>query len=49
MKHEVVVDPTIAQRARVAIERMLAVPLGARPPGFETGRPPVDVELMFRN
>ena len=27
MKHEVVVDPAIAERARVAVERMLAVPV----------------------
>ena len=48
MKHEVVVDPQIAQRARIAIERMLAVPLGVKPPGFATGRTPVDVDLMSR-
>jgi quinolinate synthase len=48
MKHEVVVDLQIAQRARIAIERMLAVPLGVKPPGFATGRAPVDVDLMSR-
>ncbi len=48
MKHEVVVDAQIAKRARIAIERMLSVPLGLKPPGFTTGRAAVDVELMSR-
>jgi quinolinate synthase len=43
LQHVVEVPETVALRARTAIERMLALPQSSRPPGFVTGRAPVDV------
>lgn len=49
MKHEVHVEAHVANQARVAIERMLAVPRGKHLPEFITGRMQVNVELMSRS
>jgi quinolinate synthase len=46
LQHEVVVPEAVASRARVAIERMLALPRATRPADFATGRAPVDVTVM---
>ncbi|MEN9788357.1 MAG: hypothetical protein RLZZ473_421 [Pseudomonadota bacterium] len=46
LRHVVDVPVPVAERARIAIERMLALPPSARPAGFVTGRPPVDVVAM---
>lgn len=46
LRHEVDVPAEVATRARVAIERMLALPRSARPADFATGRGPVDVAVM---
>ena len=46
LRHVVDVPAPVADRARIAIERMLALPPSARPAGFVTGRPPVDVVAM---
>lgn len=48
LRHEVEVPADVAARARRAIERMLALPATARPPGFDTGRPLASVELVAR-
>ena len=48
MRHEVQVPADVATRARLAIERMLALPATDKPPGFATGRPAVPVELVSR-
>jgi quinolinate synthase len=45
MKHEVTIPEDIRVRAKLAIERMLALPK-ENPRAFETGRQPVAVELV---
>ena len=45
MKHEVVIGETVRLRAKLAIDRMLALPK-EKPRAFETGRQPVAVELL---
>jgi quinolinate synthase len=46
MKYEVHVDPVIAARAKLAIERMLALPKPKKPLDFEVGKRAVEVELV---
>jgi quinolinate synthase len=48
LRHPVEVPAAIAARARVAIERMLALPRSDRPPDFATGRAPADVLVVPR-
>lgn len=48
LRHRVEVPADVAVRARVAIERMLALPPTDRPPGFATGRPPAEVLVVPR-
>lgn len=38
MKHEVVVDPEIAGRARASLQAMLDLPSVGKPPAFDTSR-----------
>jgi quinolinate synthase len=45
-RHAIEIPAAIAEPARRAIERMLALPKAERPARFETGRAPVDVSLM---
>ena len=46
MRHVVKVDPATATRARAAVQAMLDLPRPARPAGFDTGRPAVDVAYV---
>ncbi len=48
LRYRVEVPADVAARARVAIERMLALPRSDRPPGFATGRPPAEVLVVPR-
>jgi quinolinate synthase len=48
LRHRVEVPADVAARARVAIERMLALPPTDRPPGFATGRAPAEVLVVPR-
>ncbi|MBU6377809.1 MAG: quinolinate synthase NadA [Gammaproteobacteria bacterium] len=48
LRYRVEVPADVAARARVAIERMLALPRIDRPPGFATGRPPAEVLVVPR-
>lgn len=45
MKHEVIIPEDVRVRAKLAIQRMLDLPKG-KPRAFETGRAPVQVELV---
>lgn len=45
MKHEVTIPQDVRVRAKQAIQRMLDLPK-EKPRAFETGRPPVEVELV---
>jgi quinolinate synthase len=46
MKHEVRIEEDVRLRAKLAIDRMLALPKPAAPRAFETGRAEVAVELV---
>jgi len=47
-RHEVFVDPTIAERARLAVQRMIDLPPPSRPARYDLikARHHVDVELI---
>ncbi len=45
-RHEVTVDPAIADRARIAIQRMLDLPPPAEKRGFDTRRPAPPIQLI---
>jgi quinolinate synthase len=45
MKHEVIIPENVRVRAKLAIQRMLDLPK-EKPRAFETGRAPVEVELV---
>ena len=45
-RHEVIIDPKTADRARVAIERMLDLPAPAQPAQFDPKAAPAAVALI---
>src|SRR5690606_14725568 len=47
-QYEVTVDPEIAARARVAIQRMLDLPPPAEKRGFVTGKPAPEIQTLDR-
>ncbi|MCP2669784.1 quinolinate synthase NadA [Maricaulaceae bacterium EIL42A08] len=46
LKHEVEVDPVIAQKARASLQAMLDLPKATTPPSFETGKDAVAVPYV---
>jgi quinolinate synthase len=46
MEHEVTIPEDVRVRAKQAIDRMLALPKPDKPLSFETGRAPVEVEVV---
>ena len=45
-RHEVEVDPELARRAKVSLDRMLALPRQATPPSFDPNREAGPIELV---
>lgn len=46
MKHEVEVDPVIAEKAKASLQAMLDLPKADNPPSFDTGKPLADVPYV---
>ncbi|TGY90075.1 quinolinate synthase NadA [Marinicauda algicola] len=46
LKHEVEVDPVIAEKARASLQAMLDLPKAKTPPHFDTGRDVIDVPYV---
>ncbi len=46
MKHEVEVDPVIAEKAKASLQAMLDLPKADNPPSFDTGKAPVAVPYV---
>ena len=46
MKHEVEVDPVIAEKAKASLQAMLDLPKAENPPSFDTGKPLANVPYV---
>jgi quinolinate synthase len=46
LKHEVTVDPVVAEKARASLQAMLDLPKADKPPHFDTGRDAVNVPYV---
>ena len=49
MKHEVEIEEEVRVKAKAAIDAMLALPKTEKPLAFETGRKPMEIEVIAAN